>query len=108
VAVARALALQPRFVLADEPTSALDVSLRGELLDLLAHVRDELAVGIVLVSHDIQATRYLADDVLVMYRGDIVERGAVHDVVDRPAHAYSQRLLASVSTLSGHRPGGHA
>ncbi|BCJ68844.1 ABC transporter ATP-binding protein [Polymorphospora rubra] len=104
VAIARALALEPRFLLADEPTSALDVSLRAQLLDLLADLRHSHRLGILLVSHDIQAVRYLSDRVAVMYRGEVVESGPAAAVIDRPTHPYAGRLFAAVPTLTGRRP----
>ncbi|MEV0729816.1 ABC transporter ATP-binding protein [Polymorphospora sp. NPDC050346] len=105
VAVARALALGPAFLLADEPTSALDVSLRAQLLDLLADLRRDHGLGILLVSHDIQAVRYLADRVAVMYLGRVVESGPAAAVIDRPTHPYAGRLFAAVPTLTGARTG---
>jgi peptide/nickel transport system ATP-binding protein len=100
VAIARALALEPAFLLADEPTSALDVSLRTRLLDLLAGLRESQGLGVLLVSHDLQAVRYLSDTVAVMYLGQVVECGRADDLVDRPAHPYSAALLSAAPTLT--------
>ena len=98
VAVARALAHDPAFLLADEPTSALDVAVRGQLLDLLAELRDSRGLGVLLVSHDIQAVRYLADRVTVMHLGRAVEQGPARLLAD-PAHPYTVALLSAVPTL---------
>jgi peptide/nickel transport system ATP-binding protein len=103
VAVARALALDPAFLLADEPTSSLDVSLRGQLLDLLADLRRSRQLGILLISHDLQAIRYLADAATVMYRGRVVESGPAQRVSDHPEHPYTAALLSAAPTLTGRR-----
>ena len=103
VAIARALALDPAFLLADEPTSSLDVSLRGQLLDLLADLRRSRQLGILLISHDLQAIRYLADTATVMYRGRVVESGPAEQVSGHPEHPYTAALLSAASTLTGPR-----
>jgi peptide/nickel transport system ATP-binding protein len=103
VAVARALALDPAFLLADEPTSSLDVSLRGQLLDLLADLRRSRLLGILLISHDLQAVRYLADTATVMYRGRVVESGPAQRISDHPEHPYTAALLSAAPALAGPR-----
>lgn len=95
VAIARALAAQPRVLLADEPVSMLDVSIRLEVLDLLDELRSEFELAVLYVTHDIASARYFADDTLVMYAGEIVERGPSEDLTQRPAHPYTQLLVAS-------------
>lgn len=95
VAIARALAAQPRVLLADEPVSMLDVSIRLEVLDLLDELRTQFQLAILYVTHDIASARYFADDTLVMYAGEIVERGPSEDVTQQPAHPYTQLLVAS-------------
>jgi len=95
VAIARALAARPRVLLADEPVSMLDVSIRLEVLDLLDELRSQFELAILYVTHDIASARYFADDTLVMYAGEIVERGPSENVTQRPAHPYTQLLLAS-------------
>ena len=104
VAVARALALDPAFLIADEPTSALDAAVRGQLLDLLAELRQTRGLGVLLVSHDIQAVRYLADEVAVMYLGRVVEQGPAQLLSGGPAHPYTAALLSAVPTLAAARP----
>jgi ABC-type oligopeptide transport system ATPase subunit len=95
VAIARALAAQPRVLLADEPVSMLDVSIRLEVLDLLDELRSQFQLAVLYVTHDIASARYFADDTLVMYAGEIVERGPSEDVTQQPAHPYTQLLVAS-------------
>jgi len=95
VAIARALAARPRVLLADEPVSMLDVSIRLEVLDLLDEVRAQFQLAVLYVTHDIASARYFADDTLVMYAGEIVERGPSEELTQRPAHPYTQLLVAS-------------
>jgi peptide/nickel transport system ATP-binding protein len=95
VSFARALAAQPTVLLADEPVSMLDVSIRLEMLNLLDDLRTRLALALLYITHDIASARYFADEVLVMYGGQIVERGPAEDVTQHPAHPYTQLLIAS-------------
>ena len=95
VAFARALAAQPTVLLADEPVSMLDVSIRLEMLNLLDDLRSRLRLALLYITHDIASARYFADEVLVMYGGQIVERGPAEEVTQRPAHPYTQLLIAS-------------
>ena len=95
VSFARALAAQPRVLLADEPVSMLDVSIRLEMLSLLDDLRTSFSLAMLYITHDIASARYFADEVLVMYAGQIVERGAAEDVTQQPAHPYTQLLVSS-------------
>jgi peptide/nickel transport system ATP-binding protein len=95
VSFARALAAQPTVLLADEPVSMLDVSIRLEMLNLLDDLRSRLSLALLYITHDIASARYFADEVLVMYGGQIVERGPAEGVTRRPAHPYTQLLIAS-------------
>jgi peptide/nickel transport system ATP-binding protein len=95
VAIARAIAARPRVLLADEPVSMLDVSIRLEILDLIDELRSQFELAVLYVTHDIASARYFADEVLVMYAGEVVERGPSEDVTQQPAHPYTQLLLAS-------------
>ncbi len=95
VSFARALAAQPTVLLADEPVSMLDVSIRLEMLKLLDDLRTRLSLALLYITHDIASARYFADEVLVMYGGQIVERGPAEEVTQHPAHPYTQLLIAS-------------
>jgi peptide/nickel transport system ATP-binding protein len=95
VAIARALAAQPEVLLADEPVSMLDVSIRLGILNLLGELRDDGGLAILYVTHDIASARYFADEIAVMYSGQVIEKGTSLDVADKPAHPYTQLLLAS-------------
>jgi peptide/nickel transport system ATP-binding protein len=95
VSFARALAAKPAVLLADEPVSMLDVSIRLEMLALLNDLRTRLSLAMLYITHDIASARYFADEVLVMYGGQIVERGPAEDITQRPAHPYTQLLIAS-------------
>jgi peptide/nickel transport system ATP-binding protein len=96
VSIARALAVEPKVVLADEPTSMLDVSIRIGILNLMLRLKEEHGIAFLYVTHDLASARYLADDILVMYAGQIVESGPIEDVLAAPLHPYTQLLLASV------------
>jgi peptide/nickel transport system ATP-binding protein len=95
VAFARALAAKPSVLLADEPVSMLDVSIRLEMLSLLDDLRQRFRLALLYITHDIASARYFADEVLVMYAGKIVERGPAEELTQRPAHPYTQLLVAS-------------
>ena len=99
IAIARAIAPRPRLLVGDEPVSALDVSVRVQILDLLRQLADDYDLTLVLVSHDLGVVRYLCDDVMVLRRGVVVERGRTADVFSAPQHEYTQSLLAAVPRL---------
>jgi peptide/nickel transport system ATP-binding protein len=95
VAIARALAVQPQVLLADEPVSMLDVSIRLGVLNLLGDLRDREKLAILYITHDIASARYLADKIVVMYAGQLIESGPAVAVTDQPAHPYTQLLLSA-------------
>ena len=99
VAIARALTLEPDVVVADEPTSALDVSVRAQVLNLLADLKKELGLGLVFISHDINTVRYVSDRVAVMNAGRIVETGPAATVLASPEDEYTATLLSSTPSL---------
>jgi peptide/nickel transport system ATP-binding protein len=96
VAIARALAVRPSVLVADEPTSMLDVSIRIGILNLMLELKDRERLAFLYVTHDLASARYVADTVLVMYAGQIVEQGPAEAVLQDPLHPYTQLLLASV------------
>ncbi len=118
VSFARALAARPSVLLADEPVSMLDVSIRLEMLALLDDLRQRLELALLYITHDIASARYFSDEILVMYAGQIVERGPAEELTQHPAHPYTQLLVASApdpddlggmlrdgSRSAGRRPG---
>jgi peptide/nickel transport system ATP-binding protein len=96
VAIARALAAEPRVLILDESVAALDVSIQAQVLNLLADIRDSTSVSYLLISHDLAVVRQLTEDVIVLHRGTVVERGRTAEVLDHPRHEYTKRLRASV------------
>ena len=96
IAIARALAVEPEFIVADEPVSALDVSVRAQILSILLDLRRKRHIALLFISHDLSVIERLADRVAVMYRGKIVEQGETTHVIRRALHPYTQRLIASV------------
>ena len=96
IGIARALALEPRLVIADEPVSALDVSIRAQILDLLAELQEDFGLAYVFVAHDIGVVRHVSDRIAVMHEGKIVEQGPADLVCERPADPYTKKLLAAV------------
>ncbi len=96
VAIARAIIVTPSLLLCDEPISALDVSLAGQVLNLLGGLRRQLGMAMFFVTHDLAAARVIADEIAVMYRGVIVERGPADDVIARPLHPYTRSLMDSL------------
>lgn len=99
VAIARALALDPDAIIADEPTSALDVSVRAQILNLLTDLKNDLGLGMVFISHDIQTVRYVSDQIIVMNGGQIVEEGDAAQVLNAPRHPYTKTLLGAAPSL---------
>ena len=96
LAIARALAVEPRLIVCDEPTSALDVSVQAQILNLLRQLQDELGVAYLFITHNFGVVEYLAHEIAVMKDGKIIEAGSADDVLRRPQHGYTQALLAAV------------
>jgi peptide/nickel transport system ATP-binding protein len=96
IGLARALALEPKLIVADEPVSALDVSIQAQILNLMKDLQERHGLTLVLISHDLAVVRYMADTIGVMYLGKLVEMGPAHEVYDHPAHHYTRGLLDAV------------
>lgn len=99
VMIAMALASQPRLLVADEPTTALDVTIQAQIIDLLGDLRQQLGMAILLITHNLGLVGDLADEVAVMYAGQIVELGPVRDVLQHPLHPYTRALIQSVPRI---------
>ena len=99
IAIARALAPEPKLVIADEPVSALDVSIQSQILNLLLDLREKLDLTMIFISHDLSVVRYIADNIAVMYAGKIVEYGEADEVFHNPQHDYTIKLLSAIPHL---------
>ena len=99
IAIARALVTRPRLIVADEPVSALDVSVQAQVLNLMAELQEAHGVTFLLISHDLAVVSHLCDEVLVLYQGRVVERGAPHRLFSDPQHAYTRQLVEAVPRL---------
>ncbi|MDC1381075.1 ATP-binding cassette domain-containing protein [Octadecabacter sp.] len=99
VAIARALALRPKLIILDEPTSALDVSVQAQILNLLTDLRAQDGFTMLIITHNLDVVRHMADRVMVMSAGEIIEQGDAEEILTAPKHAYTQALIAATPTL---------
>ena len=99
IAIARALAPEPKLIIADEPVSALDVSIQSQVLNLLKELIQSMGLTMIFISHDLSVVKYMADRIAVMYLGKIVELGDATEVITDPVHAYTQALISAIPTL---------
>ncbi len=99
IAIARALMLKPRVLIADEPVSALDISIQAQVLNILMDLQEEMDLALVFISHDLSVVRRIADQVMVMYLGKVVEQGEAAEIFSNPAHPYTQALLAATPAV---------
>ncbi len=100
IAIARALVMEPEFILADEPVSALDVSIQAQIINLLKELKEKYNLTFLLITHDLSVIKYLADRIAVMYLGEIVEIGTNDEIFNHPKHPYTKALLSSAPQLS--------
>jgi len=96
ICIARSLGLNPKFILCDESVSALDVSVQAQVLNLLQDLKDEFGLSYLFISHDLSVIKFIADHVLVMQKGKIVEQGDVESVINDPQDSYTQMLINSI------------
>jgi peptide/nickel transport system ATP-binding protein len=100
VCIARALALNPKFIICDESVSSLDVSVQAQVLNLLKELQDEFNLTYIFISHDLSVVKFMSDRILVMNRGEIVEKGLAESIYREPKEEYTRTLIASIPTGS--------
>lgn len=97
VVIARAIIMEPKFLVADEPVSMLDASVRVEILKLLRNIQEQHNISVIYITHDLSTVSYFSERIFVMYAGQLIEKAPVRDLIDRPAHPYTQALLTGTS-----------
>jgi oligopeptide/dipeptide ABC transporter ATP-binding protein len=105
IAIARALALKPKFIVFDEPTSALDVSVQAQVLNLIRDLQKELSLTYLFISHNLSVVEHIADRIMIMYLGQIVEIGRSDEIFARPLHPYTQALLSAIPSVDPDQTG---
>jgi len=96
VGIARALALQPKFIVCDEPVSALDVSIQAQIINLMLDLQESMGISYLFVTHDLSVVRYISDDIMVMYLGNMVEKASSDELFNNPMHPYTKALLSAI------------
>ena len=102
IGVARALALKPKFIVCDEPVSALDVSIQAQIINLMLDLQEERGLAYIFVTHDLSVVKYISDDIMVMYLGQMVEKAPSDELFQNPMHPYTQALLSAIPVPSIH------
>jgi len=100
IGIARALAMGPEIIIADEPVSSLDISIQAQILNLLCDLKDKLGLSYLFIAHDLNVTRHIADRIIIMHEGKIVEEGITDNVYTSPSHPYTKNLLACVPAIT--------
>jgi ABC-type oligopeptide transport system ATPase subunit len=100
IGIARALAVEPRFLICDEPVSALDVSVQAQILNLLKDLQEELKLTLLFIAHDLAVVRHMSDRIVVMHHGKIMEQGGADAICETPQHEYTKKLLAAIPQLN--------
>ena len=104
VGIARALALDPKFIVCDEPVSALDVSIQAQILNLLMDMQEQTGLTLMFVTHDLSVVRHISDDIGVMYLGQMVETSPAEELFNKPFHPYTKALLSAIPSVDIHTP----
>lgn len=104
IAIARAIILEPSIIIADEPLSALDVSIQAQIINLLQGLQEEMGISYIFISHDLNVVEHIADTIMIMYHGRVVEYGNVSQIFDEPLHPYTQALFASTPVYRSRFP----
>lgn len=102
IGIARALALKPKFIVCDEPVSALDVSIQAQIINLLLDLQEERGLAYMFVTHDLSVVKYISDDIMVMYLGQMVEKAPSDELFKNPIHPYTKALLSAIPTPNIH------
>ncbi len=103
IGIARALALKPRFIVCDEPVSALDVSIQAQIINLMLDLQEERGLAYMFVTHDLSVVKYISDDIMVMYLGQMVEKAPADELFQNPRHPYTQALLSAIPVPDIHK-----